>query len=294
MKKLFKYLFVAAAACTLAACAVKEEQPIDNGEESITFFLSDGVKAVMENNYMAWQEGDMIGWTNSRASSGGSSVVNLETNPHSFTVTNNTGTPWGTISSHKTTFYFYAPYKEGSTKNAVHFSIPTAQDGKLTNSMPLVAAPFEHTGSIKNTESASFNNNENRMIQFMGLASIAQFKVFTTNAEYGTEQVQSVNFTSDSDIAGDFTADITGVSEENLPTITGLSGKSITATLATSATVGANKAAAIDVNMSLAPGTWSGTVAALATTCASTPPIATRMTTVRSTFFIRRLYYVLY
>ena len=260
MKKLFKYLFVAAAACTLAACAVKEEQPIDNGEESITFFLSDGVKAVMENNYMAWQEGDMIGWTNSRASSGGSSVVNLETNPHSFTVTNNTGTPWGTISSHKTTFYFYAPYKEGSTKNAVHFSIPTAQDGKLTNSMPLVAAPFEHTGSIKNTESASFNNNENRMIQFMGLASIAQFKVFTTNAEYGTEQVQSVNFTSDSDIAGDFTADITGVSEENLPTITGLSGKSITATLATSATVGANKAAAIDVNMSLAPGTWSGTV----------------------------------
>lgn len=262
MKTLFKSLLIlAATAVGLAACAVKEDLLLDNNSESITFFLNDNVKAVLENNYIAWQEGDNIGWANSRNTTVGSSAINLSTTPYSFTVTNTTNSNWGNNSTAKTTFYFYAPYKDGSSKTAAKFSIPAEQDGKLTNAMPMVAPPFEHSGQIKRTNgTASFNNEDSRLIQFIGLASIAQFRVYTTNAEYGSEKVQSVNFTSTSNIAGDFAADITNVSESNIPSPSGLSGKSISASPIPALAVGSAKSDACKVNMSIAPGTWSGTV----------------------------------
>jgi len=250
MKKIFNYMLVAAAACALAACAVKEEQPLDYGDESITFFLDSEVKSVMENNYMAWQEGDQIGWFNSKNTQKGASTIDLSSTPYSFTIRSNVQI------ATNATFYFYAPYKEGDqTRTSAPLSIPAEQNGSVTNAMPLVALPVVYNQKV----TANTDTNVGT-VQFVALASVAQFKVFTTNADYSAEQVQSISFTSESDIAGDFTVDLTTVAESSIPAPAGLSGKSITATLATPATVGANKAAATVVNMSLAPGTLSGTV----------------------------------
>lgn len=249
MKQIIKYAAVAVAIATLAACVNKEELPVDSaGEYVYTLNVGGATKAALSIDHMAWQAGDLIGWFTDKA---GSSEVNMGTTPRSFTVSSTAALAAGSK------IYAYAPYKTGDqSKTAAPLSIPVSQNGgNVQDAMPMAALPVTLDAAM-----AAATNTPVGTAHFVNLGALLQYNVYTTNASFAAEKVESVKFTSASNIAGDFTVDLTTVAEDAVPAPTGLDQNTVTSTLATATTVGATKDAGVKVYQVIAPGSYTGTI----------------------------------
>jgi hypothetical protein len=250
MKKIWKYMMVALAGLALLACSnkelVPEEEPVEEGYIYNIEIVQ--TKAVFDENHMAWEGGDVIGWFTDKA---GSSEIDMFKDPRRFTVSSTAAMAAGSK------VYAYAPYKAGEqSETAAPLSIPTSQSGDdIKDAMPMVALPIELAADMDADTPTSAGQ-----AYFIGLGSVIRYNVYTSDNTYGEEKVESITFTSTSNIAGDFTVDLTGVSEESLPTIDGLDQKSVTSTLPIATTVGNSKPNGIKVYQVIAPGTYSGTI----------------------------------
>ena len=258
MKKIMiLFVFVAAAAMTLASCQKNEVKPATPQDVEYTFLLGseDDVdsKATIGENNVVWEPGDRLGTftTSSTPTVNGYSTITPGT-PASISVYAYGGLAVGNM------LYFYYPYNEdaGTDKTAVTLSIPEEQDGK--DDMPMASLPFEVTE--KSTENQTPYAGQ---INLVNLAAIAEFNVFSSVADYQSELVESVEFTVDGEtaLAGSFTFDLTAVdySDKSTLVIEGYAEKSVVASI-TPATVGASSDDAAKVNMVVAPGTYTGTV----------------------------------
>lgn len=247
MKKNLKYLIVALAGLSLFACNTKAdvepqvEMPAVGGY-TYTVAVTGDTKASIDVDHMAWAEGDQIGWFTDKA---GYSEINMEANPRTFQVSSEGPLAEGSV------VYAYAPYVEAESADAVTLSIPAFQDAVMTDAMPMVSLPIEVSADL--TAGAPVGE-----ASFLNLGAVICYNIYTTNADYAGETIQSVAFTADANIAGNFTVDLTAVSAENLPEISGLTDATVVSN--TEATPGLTKEEGVVVYQVIAPGTWSGTV----------------------------------
>ena len=258
MKKIMKlFVFVAAAAMTLASCQKNEVKPAAPQDVEYTFLLGSendvDSKATIGENNVVWETGDRLGtFTTSSTPSNNKYSIITPGEPASFSVYASGGLAVGNM------LYFYYPYNEdaGTDKTAVTLSIPEEQDGK--DDMPMASLPFEVT--TKSTENQTPYDGQ---INLVNLAAIAEFNVFSSVEDYQSELVESVEFTVDGEtaLAGSFTFNLTTVdySDKSTLVIEGYAEKSVVASI-TPATFGASSDDAAKVNMVVAPGTYTGTV----------------------------------
>lgn len=254
MKHIWKYMTVALAALSLAACENKE-YPVE--EFSIEFPLNETKAILADGNHIAWEAGDQIGWfaDQTDGTTSGSSTVNMNTDPHSFTVTGKTGNKNSSTWTNPT-FYFFAPYKSGGSRTSAPLSIPATQNGaSLLNAMPMAGLPVQVLG----TTSGRNKNVSATAAQFLNLGAIAIYNVYTSNAAYSGELVEEVMFTSNDNIAGNFNVNLTTVSESNIPAPSGLSEATIESTIPNTV-VGGSKETGVKVYQVLSPGSHSGSL----------------------------------
>lgn len=256
MKHTLKYMIVALAGLMLVACNKKEEiVPDEKPAEKYTYTISvaGDTKSHLSGDHMTWDDGDLIGWFVNN-NSFDCSEIDEEATPCTFEVSSATALPANSM------VYAFAPcyplvYETTPTKTNAPLSIPVAQDGTISDAMPMVSVPIEIVDPV-----AASTDKPIAEAKFLNLGAVIEYDIYTTNASYNAEKVQSVKFTSNSNIAGDFTVNLTTVAENAIPVPSGLTEDTVTSTLASATTVGGSKATGIKVYQVIAPGTWSGTV----------------------------------
>ena len=249
MKKIWNYIFVALAGLSLLSCNIKElpeETPSTDGY-TYTIAVAGDTKVYINDDHMTWVENDQIGWYTDKT---GNSVINMNTDPRSFEVSSNAAMAAGAM------IYAYAPYMEGyefTDVTKAPLFIPVEQNNIISNAMPMVSLPIELSDAMSAQAGTPVGQ-----ASFVNLGAVIEYNVYTSNADYAGETINSVTFTATSPIAGDFKVDLTAVTADNIPAPTGLTDYTVLSN--TEATVGASKAEGVKVYQVVAPGTISGTV----------------------------------
>ena len=273
MKKIMKlFVFVAAAAMTLASCQKNEVKPAAPQDVEYTFLLGseDDVdsKATIGENNVVWELDDRVGTYTNSSKNKYSKIKSL--NPVTLSVYSS-----GLTVGEK--LYFYYPHKENNAteKTAVEMSIPVEQDGK--DDMPMVSLPFSVT-------SASDANNTDYadIIRFANLGSVIEFGVYTDNDEYASETIESITFAAEQNIAGDFTFDLTQVdySDKSTLDISGYESKSVMVSVG-DAVVGTSENR-LYAKMVVAPGSYTGNIIVQTNAAKYTFPITSAQVLERS------------
>ena len=265
MKKFFKsFALIAAAAMALAACQkeVSVEKRGEDGLYKYSFNVVDGeakvdaeTKAVIEADHVAWVSGDQagifIGTTPNYAR------MDVSTTPVKAILYSTSTIAAGTKA------YGYYPYSADNASNTpdaakIHFA--TIQHGAETSAMPMAALPFEVETAID--PKATSGNGE---LKFMNLGSVIVFKVWSSNTDEQTENVQYITLDGDQPMSGDFYLDLTGVSadEESTLGLTVMDQENdieCYAKVEQTAAVADSKANATEIKLVVAPGTYSATL----------------------------------
>jgi len=135
------------------------------------------------------------------------------------------------------------------------FNLPAAQvfeDGKLKSPLPLVAEPYTFTTSHVTDENADMP-----VINFSNMYSLLEFKVYSTDAAYADETVQSITFASEgATLAGDFKMDV-AVLDPSLDL--DFTAPSSSVTVSSNVGVAPDNTSA-GVMMAVIPGTYIGTL----------------------------------
>lgn len=291
MKKLFHILSVIAAACVTFSCSkVAETESISKdspAEETIdpvekayeyTFAVSNGdasnadkdTKSFLNSDanglFLQWESTDKLNtWALYTGGEGAysyknESSIDASTSPVTFTIVS-----FRALAKDDMVYAMY-PYTgttEKTPKN-VTMEIPAIQTQVGANfnasAMPMVAEPFGISAAVD----AEGSNDETSKVHFYNIGAIVEFDILSSTGAYASESIESVTFTSTSDIAGEFSLDLTGVDVSDLETSLSISGYSETSvtTNVTSLTVGdaTSVANAKKVYMVLAPGSYTGTV----------------------------------
>ena len=272
MKKIMKlFVYVAAAAMTLASCQKNE---IDNQvpqEYEYTFLLgSADTKAVIGDKSVVWEEDDQMGVYTKVASGTISKNAYGDITPGSPATMKMYSDQALAIGDY---VYAYYPYNsDNEDRNLmVTLSIPSVQDGK--DDMPMVAIPY----CVESAIGSGQQDAPAGKIKFANLGSVIEFHVYSTTEAYQTEIVKSVTFNAEQAIAGDFTFDLTAVdySKEETLAISGYEATTVVSTLSTSTQVSADKNAATVVKMVVAPGSYTGNVVVTTDKAIYTYPIST-------------------
>ena len=256
MKNFFYSLMTfAAVASALVSCSREEVEVKDNNEFVYRFEIAEGTtKATLDQEGVWWEvEKDNVGvivdGENIQADvveSDGKKVI-------SFTreTAIDAGTP----------IYSYYPYSEAVTSaESARVTIPTEQEGASVSAMPMAGIPITLESEAGAPSSGKIN--------FLNLGAIIDFRIYSTNADYANETVESVTFKSDSDAAkasGTATIDLTGVQGGENPSVPTIAFGDLPsyrrATVTQSVSVAASKdAATTPMYLVVAPGTFSGTV----------------------------------
>lgn len=229
---------------------------------------SEFTKSVLQSDanglYMAWESTDKLNsWAYStvtnKYSYNNESSVNTTDDPVTFQITSYQAL------NEKDMVYCKYPYATGAgtSPEAVSMTISSSQTQNRTvfntSSMPMVSLPFEMPSSV-----ASQSNAKAGDVLFYNVGSLIEFDIFSSTGAYKDETIESVQFTSTDAIAGNFTMDLTAISESDPSTldITGYSVKSVTTTIEETLSVGSatSKDNATKVFMVVAPGDYTGTV----------------------------------
>ena len=258
MKNYWKYMIVALAGLSLPACNKEMDTPEEvvpsEDVHAYTIAIAGETKSHFNDDHMTWDEGDLIGWFINEEE-GDCSDIDCTADPRTFEIISSTALPANS------TIYAFAPFYTiyfsdyTLTKTAAPLSIPVNQDGLIYDAMPMVSLPI-----VIADATAANTDKPIAEASFINLGAVIEYNVYTTNSDFASEKVESVQFTATSPIAGDFTVDLTAVSESAIPSPSGLDRNTVISTLATATTVGAGKADGIKIYQVVAPGTWSGTV----------------------------------
>lgn len=281
MKSLSKLLMsFATVVMAFASCEQVVEESVPQNDFVYTFTLgsADETKATIGENSVVWEEGDQMG------------VYTISTSGTSY---NRYGdiTP-GTPATMEISSYYalaagdmvyaYYPYTSNNSKEAttVSMSIPTSQDGK--DDMPMVSLPIAMASDLEEKTDMNLPAGE---LKFVNLAAVIEFNVYSTTAEYQSEEIQSVSFVADQAIAGSFTYDLSTVnySDPATLTISGYEEATVVYTPSTPAPVPAEKASATKIKMVVAPGSYTGKVIVTTDAAAYTYNIEAAKEFVRST-----------
>ena len=278
MKKLLlSSLIVGAGLFSILSCTKEINTPEQTTEQEVyvyTFGIGSAessdvnTKSVLQSDanglYMAWESTDKLNsWAYSTVTNNYSynneSSVNTSEDPVTFQITSYRAL------NEKDMVYCKYPYATGSgtSPESVSMTIAGAQTQKgtvfNTSSMPMVSLPFEMPSAVASQSNAKAGN-----VLFYNVGSIIEFDIFSPSGLYEDETIESVQFTSTDAIAGNFTMDLTAISESNPSTldITGYSVKSVTTTIEETLSVGSatSKDNATKVFMVVAPGDYTGTV----------------------------------
>lgn len=244
-------LFLASVIVLLAAAACKKEpaQPAapDRSEHIYTFETSAASKTTLGENCVEWEAEDCIG-TFAKGQQNEKAHVNVGT-PCTFQVK--------TIGKLEAgdKIYAYAPYAEaaGTEASKVVVSIPAEQSTEHF-AMPLAAVPFVVKGEL-----AAGSETPVGGMDFCNLASAAVLRIFSDGTVAAGEKIQSVTISSESDICGSYSIDLTAIDlqkEETLALTQTTGAKAVTVNLATAADV-AVESGALEIPVVLAPGTYA-------------------------------------
>lgn len=244
-------LFLASVIVLLAAAACKKEpaQPAapDRSEHIYTFETSAASKTTLGENCVGWEAEDCIG-TFAKGQQNEKAHVNVGT-PCTFQVK--------TIGKLEAgdKIYAYAPYAEaaGTEASKVVVSIPAEQSTEHF-AMPLAAVPFVVKGEL-----AAGSETPVGGMDFCNLASAAVLRIFSDGTVAAGEKIQSVTISSESDICGSYSIDLTAIDlqkEETLALTQTTGAKAVTVNLATAADV-AVESGALEIPVVLAPGTYA-------------------------------------
>ena len=256
---LFKRIASAVLVASVIVSCSKDILSEDTLSGVYTFTLSDdGTRAILGENargkYGHWESGDKLG-TAVAAGKPGYSFVNVGT-PSTFSIYRPGGLTAGEM------LYVYYPYNpETQSINAVQFEIPEAQyqtGGEFDfDAMPLAAAPYEIKETVENDKYSSLGD-----IHMYNLAAMAEFKVFSSNADYRQETVTGIRFTANKPVAGQFSKDISAIVPDDESSF-GMEVSDynwVETTVMSASAMGSGVDDAYCVYMVLAPGTYSGTV----------------------------------
>ncbi len=261
------HLLAAVAALSFGACTTDDTYtgPEIGGGYKLSFTVAEGSetrttldKDEKDHDILKWvSPGDKVGvyTVGQNANSNIVTEADITKTPVQFS-----GTLIKPVSSGEK-FYAYYPYDEKQSDNptAVRLSIPAMQkqtEAGVYNgaSHPLVTVPMEFA---KEWGSDACHISD---VRFRQLGAIVELKLFSSDAAYSSEKIQSVTFESDTPLAGDFTFDLTTVTTEKEPKITGYESKEVTTLLDQPAAVPATKDGAALVYLTIAPGQYTGKI----------------------------------
>ena len=305
MKKIINTLaaFVAAFSAFVACQSVEIENPVEENKpeevapvqvvKTYTFAIvndNDATKTVIGddgvNKFAEWEDGDHLaylindsGSTYSEVEVGGSSVT--------FNVT-------GALTAGNYLFAWYPNYEAteaGSTE--AKFNVPYAQTQDVStgydlDAFPMVAKPIEVTSDmLEGYDPDADNTKPLADVRFANLGSLINFKVFSSIDTYQAEKVISVTFDAGTDnIAGTYAVDLMGIDFDNEESLVLRSSQStsplekgssiITTTLSAEQSLSTHttKGTALDVYMTVIPGSYSGHVVVLTDKAAYTYTIS--------------------
>lgn len=258
MKKFFySVLAIAVSALAMVSCSKTDKVELQESTDGhrYSFAVVDDVastKAILGTTGVAWEAGDRVGMFLTGYT--GYAEINMETTPKSVILYSTNVIPAGSIA------YAYYPYAaSNSEKTNAKITLNKVQTG-VSSSMPLAGIPF----TVE--EEAEAKSRPNGTIKFLNLASIIEFNVFSTNAAYQSETVQSITVkTNDGSIlSGDGYLDLTQVSEANASSLvlnfSDADNRFDEVKVNQEVAVADSKDNATPVYMAIRPGTFSGTI----------------------------------
>jgi len=251
-------------------------------EATKTIIGTDGV-----NKFAKWEDNDELAYLiNDNGST--YSYVEVAGDDVTFTVT-------GDLEVGDMLFAWY-PNFEATTSSSTEakFNIPYAQYQDVTtgydlDAFPMVAKPTEVTAAMLAEYDPEVDNDKPLAdVRFANLGSLINFKVFSSRAEYQSEKVISVTFDAGTDIiAGTYSKELMDVDFSDESTLSLRSSQSdapladgssiITTTLSAEQvlTSHTDKASALDVYMTVIPGSYAGRVVVLTDKASYTFKIST-------------------
>jgi hypothetical protein len=296
MKKII-YTLAAFAAASVAfiSCQQTEidqpkeeinDEPVEEVVDAVktyTFAIVEGQDAATKtiigddgvNRFAKWENGDELAYLINDGGSTNSSVV-VAGEDVTFNVT-------GTLTACDYLFAWYPNFEStAASSTEAKFNVPYAQTQDLItgydlDAFPMVAKPIEVTSAmLEGYDPALDNSKPLADVRFANLGSLINFKVFSTKAAYQSEKVISVTFDAGTDIiAGTYAVDLMGLDFDDESTLALRSSQSdapladgssiITTTLSAEKvlTTHVDKASALDVYMTVIPGSYTGKVVVL-------------------------------
>lgn len=215
-------------------------------------------RATLTEEGVFWETGDQVGLFVGSAASVAADVDAAST-PKTISYPASAPVPAGTP------VYAYYPYQAGNTDaTAARIVFPSAQTGGSSSSMPMAGVP------VRLQEGASAG-----VIRFLNLGAVIDFRVYS--ARHAGETVRSITFTAtsgDHPVCGEATMDLTSASTASELSWSASATNPSSVILTQTATVAASKdaAAAGNLFMVVAPGTYSGTITIVTTAATYTFP----------------------
>ena len=265
MAGIFKRILAAAAVASLLASCAKElgDSSVNDTQTGriYSFYIGDSPSKVLlgedeRGRFSKWEQGDRLGIFVDAQGSVSSSYADVNPgSPVSFSLYRQGGFPQGSI------VRAYYPYNSASaSQTQVAFSIPAVQHyggaGLDFDAMPMVSGPLEMA------EEVSGDTEPVGELYFVNLASVAEFSIYSSSADYRDEKIESVSFSASAPLAGAFTADISSMDIYDPATleISGYGETTVTTSVDIDANPSSDASGAPAIDMVLAPGSYSGTV----------------------------------
>lgn len=262
-KKISRWVFGMAVLAVLASCtreALEEETVLPAPARQVYRFelAEEESRATLTEEGVFWETGDQVGLFVGSAASVAADVDATST-PKAISYPSSTPVPAGTP------VYAYYPYQAGNTDaTAARIVFPSAQAGGSASSMPMAGIPIR----TQEGERAG-------VIRFLNLGAVIDFRVYSTR--HAGETVRSITFTAttgDHPVCGEATMDLTHASTDSELSWNASATNPSSVILTQTAAVAADKdaAAAGNLFMVVAPGTYSGIITIVTNTATYTFP----------------------
>lgn len=269
-------MLIAAAAVAFTACQkeINQIETSNDGEFVYNFAINNtdnessiNTRAALSddgtNLFLKWENGDSFGAFATDGSSNSNnrpSTVAVSGDTYTLKVASTVELKSGS------TVYAYFPYNSGAgtNKTSATIKIDPVQTQKSTgfdaSVMPMVGEPYTTTTTLVKDEETTVGE-----IKFANLGAIVEFNIYATSTI--SEQIKSVEFNSTSgNLAGNYTVDLTAVDFSDASTLAlqgSGSAASVKTDLVTPVAIPVSTTAAKEgtkVYMSIAPGSYTGTI----------------------------------
>lgn len=259
-----KRILIPIALIAAAACS-RETIPSGQPEGyTYTFTIQEDSRASLDEGGVLWEAGDRVGMFLEGYT--GYANVKADVSPKQVTLFSRNEIPAGSYA------YAYYPFNgNNSDKTSAIITLASIQDGGVASAMPMAGIPFYVQDAVAVEGTAAQTNG---VIQFVNLAAIIDFRVFSTNSAYRSETVKSVTFQADGKaVSGDATLNLTALSTSEFDDAAlDLSWGSTVydnVKVSQSAAVAATSDNAVPIYMVVAPGTYPAGTITVATDAAT-------------------------